>query len=766
MKVDRILEAILRLRFGVFGKRSFSWELLASESGMENIQEVKTIYHRIAAIAAIIPENKFKFEIPFSQQRNRKETSIDIASILSFDELETEWSIKVLNEDFEIKNVKAELCRRFSQMITSLREKYGSPPIRMEEDESNSGCYFLTRNKEFNYLLDEEMCRGEYGRGIFLPRYRSVEKASGPTEKLYSKRRMGINLVICGPPGIGKTTLATEFITSIENFQCDKVFKKRCASLDGTLSDCLSDSNLKGVVAYVSIEQPIATIESVIRKFDNADHILGNKLHLDIKNLQAEIKGRKSSSYDSYMGREYKDLYDKLTRGLLGKGLNSNKRVVLLSKLSPRFYSQMPLDDEKKVFWSRYKQLCRLCEHAAWYTEEWKDAVDQYGPPLLGVIIDSINAFGYHTLNREQIYQLFSLISWSGVLGVFICEESENGRRENAKFIDEVTFLSDIFIRLSWADTDYKYKQIEITKSRYQKHVLGPHPYKIRSNTIEVYPSLHTVMAREERNPNTPPTSSQNKEDILGLQDDSLILLEGARNTHKLALSMLYVYGCLSRKRKDNNVLVINFGPEIKGKLLRPKRNIKEIKNPNKKQQEKINKIWKKIRELQIYRKKSQKSQETQKYAIDTYSAKKNRNKMYVLTFNTGFLMPQECISKILNIVESEPIKRIVFFSTYHLPLRFPLLAEDPKFIPYLARILKLRRKSLLMISLDETSVIDEKAKQLISGLESTADCIIKASISDMKVKGYSKISLEARKIIDRDYNSYCYDLFFKTKTR
>ncbi len=794
MKVDRILEAMFRLRFGVFGKRSFRWEVLASESGMESIAEVKKIYHRIASLSAIE-------ECDYICLADKK-----LSEKIRFDELDTEWSIKVykINEINEsIEEIKKEICNRFAKVICKLKEKYGATDNTREKkyqkrsnrvagvscrlgkkhgvtdnttikghqkDTFVDGEFLLTKNKDLNYLLDEEMCKGTYGRGIFLPSYPDFQQT--PQKKIQGQtlRRIGINLVISGPPGIGKTTLASEIIASIKKTNCPKSTKMECKSQEGEEPHLKQQDIMKEVVAFISIEQPPTTVESVIEKFNETQHVFGETISFEIKNLQSILKGRDVSSYDSYMGREYRDLYNSLIKE------TDDKRTILLSKLSPRFYTQVPAENEKRVFWNRYKQLCRLCENSYWHIKDWQDAVDQHSPPLLAAVVDSLNAFGQQKLNREQIYQLFSMTTWAGILGVFICEEPEQSGHEDYNFINEVEFLSDMFIRLSWADHDYRYKQIEIVKSRYQKHVLGPHPYKIGPKSVEIYPSLHTRMAKEERNPiKEPPKPSASG--IFGIQNDSFILLEGDRNTHKLAISMLYVYKCLSDQKDLNNVLVINFGPEIKGDLLHPKDNIEKITDVStyKKQQEIIDIEYEKIKNVQLEEVNKEETIKGQKFIQDIYRIKGSSNKMFVLTFETGYLMPEECVARILDIVESEKneIKRIVFFSTYHLPLRFPLLAEDTKFIPYLVRILKLRRKSLLMISKTNESGMGEGARQFASGLESTADYLIKTKLSTditgsngTGTKDYSKIMLEVRKIVERDYNVYLYDLDFSTRQK
>ncbi|MBI5374219.1 MAG: hypothetical protein HZA77_02220 [Candidatus Schekmanbacteria bacterium] len=621
--------------------------------------------------------------------------------------------------------------------------------------------FFVTSNSELNYLLDEDMCQGILGRGIYIPQYNFHDQ----------NRPMGINIVISGPPGIGKTSLALEILCRLQKISCSKS-SGRCPT--GSINE-----NENGVVAYISIEQSSVTIEKTAKMLtqNNKKGIAltscGYKSFdkkIKIKNLQFEPTGGGSTSYDGKMGRPYLETYNKITEDA------DKYRTLLLPKLSPRFYSQLSHENERIVFWERFKQLCRLCENASWSKGDWETNKEEQKNELkentlLAMAVDSLNAFGQEQLNREQIYQLFRLVTWSGILGIFIYEEADNSHNSDS-FLNEVSFLTDIHIKLSWNTLNYTFKQIEVTKSRYQRHVLGKHPFKIRNNGLVIYPSLHTQIAKQERwqrkfgndlkvpksdfgitlakdkknNTNTIPKSNS----IFKIRDDSFILIKGARNTNKLAISMPYLYSYLSNKdnqkeEENRNVMIINFGPEIQVDNLHPNKTIKKINYQEvPKFKHLINCNWSSD--------DKSKSIDDEKYRIEKYLYPGTKKAIFIVSFNTGYLMPEQCISFILQEVKIRAIQRIVFLSTYHLPLRFPLLAADSTFLPYLIRIMKIDRRGLLIITLDENEALDQFNKEIRGGLESSADYIVQ---SVKKEDRPNFVELNIRKIVERNYGKY-----------
>ena len=156
---------------------------------------------------------------------------------------------------------------------------------------------------------------------------------------------------------------------------------------------------------------------------------------------------------------------------------NDDCRLLLLPRLSPRFVGEQTAVNERKLFWQRFKQISRLIESSVSVTKG-----DPFNKKRLhAVVIDNINSFLNEPMAREYIFKLFRLISSSGLLGIYILEDPGEIRGEKNKEVEEVQFLSDIWIELGWAEKmDYKMKMFEVKKSRYQRHVFGSHPFKIR----------------------------------------------------------------------------------------------------------------------------------------------------------------------------------------------------------------------------------------------------------------------------------------------
>jgi KaiC/GvpD/RAD55 family RecA-like ATPase len=104
------------------------------------------------------------------------------------------------------------------------------------------------------------------------------------------------------------------------------------------------------------------------------------------------------------------------------------------------------------------------------------------------VCIDSLNVLGTGGLTRDHLAALFDLFKRRQVIGVFVVEENEHGTFAGDSPIDSDTidFLSDMVIDLTATEEQgYYVRHFQIAKSRYQKHILGKHPYKIEGKSSD-----------------------------------------------------------------------------------------------------------------------------------------------------------------------------------------------------------------------------------------------------------------------------------------
>jgi hypothetical protein len=155
----------------------------------------------------------------------------------------------------------------------------------------------------------------------------------------------------------------------------------------------------------------------------------------------------------------YVNLYRDILESIPQKG---NDHVLLLPKLAPHSYGDSP--DEERLFWFRYKQVARLIEaHRAYQVKYNKDF------SLSIIVLDNLNALSHHPLARQRVHQLFRLIAWGGVLGIHIVEHTPSEKFQ--VFQNEVEALSDIVVHLDWSTQEYRYKTIEVLKSRCQRNV-------------------------------------------------------------------------------------------------------------------------------------------------------------------------------------------------------------------------------------------------------------------------------------------------------
>jgi len=489
-KVSRVLEAMFKLKYGVFKKRYFSWDMLQSDAGFETQEQLKLVVHRLSRLAVIFSG---KQSCPLFDFISKKLSTLPF--VLEIQELDAEWTVEIIGKTgngstkdaggkisvtdmsswflfFVESIIDSSKLDELQRRTKSIRDIINGKQLKPDPGAVNSNLRFFIQpgNEQLTYLLNEiSPCLKSSGQkfssplGIELPLSGGwyIDKVDQNTI-VYHPRLLGINLVIAGPPGIGKSTLALDMINNLSLIKCPRI----CSN-----GACTKDEKQDGAVAYFSLEQPLFTIKSLAERMNDEGNGPGFKI---ITQILEEKFIREPKNEPLRSEAEYANLFKAAEAEKDGA---ESYRLLLLPRLSPRFVGDKSADDDRILFWQRFKQISNLLE-ASFLVTRGEPTHEQR---LHAVVIDNINSFLNEPMAREYIFKLFRLISSSGILGIFILEDPEESTTDIKRELEEVEFLADIWIKLGWTQRlDYKFKRLEIKKSRYQRHVLGSHPFKIR----------------------------------------------------------------------------------------------------------------------------------------------------------------------------------------------------------------------------------------------------------------------------------------------
>ena len=662
---SQVKDAILRLDNAVIrtgNEQFFSWDVLAEEAGIGDIELVRLAASRIASMSECKKMN---------------------------------W-IQEKDDDTKVLVVPGLICSDQGWRVMHDEISHNDEPYRNAQNIQRPGKFEDADNLISTGLgiLDQLL----YPEGKEL-KERTKKKKGGFYFPYHDGENLAPIIAIHGTTGIGKSTLALQIAINV------------IAAKENSADRWTS--------VYYSLElQPRNLLQHLkgYRYFqkDNGGQLISE----DIINLE-------------------KNAWHKLEAGVNGL---SNKLLIPRLTKNPSNLSANLLFERK--------------------FEELKQAVDwlvskKYRPFL---IIDSLTALIGQPLTRNQIDRLFTFFR-SKTTPLIVTLETHHhwASQEEETIYDASRFLADIVIALNAEEKERYYKQtLEVQKTRYNRRILGKHLLKLKSPYqtatrgfdnrigIVVYPSIdhHLVGSRDilvAQNGNEkiatvgtikleiphrvlPLGSATNDNDSnQDIASNTCIAISGPMGGHKFAVGiniLLATDTLIKCKKGEPNTLILSLSEEreirLKGVALlenlnamNPSREKLDLKYPSSRDSNPATASSGPLPGAKVF-------EQTGDYIMQ-------------INFRLGKIMPEEFLYILERYLHKHPtIRNILFTDTSHLRTRFPLLNDEPLFIPAMIDIIKSR--NIFSVFIDVT----EKG-QPTQSLLAAADCRVMVEKDDDK---------------------------------
>ncbi len=514
-----------------------------------------------------------------------------------------------------------------------------------------------------------------YSGGIRTPHYsgeKKMDEGSG-------------NIVISGKPGVGKSTLAFQFAAA-----------------------CASKFN-EGIAVYFSLDVDEKQIVKSMKRS-------GGDLKINfLCDYPMEGNGALLQS-DTDSNEELETMF----KNVLYKN-KENKIIpqIILPKLSPRGISSDVGVEEDAIFLERISELQKLLRAVSIYNAgQRKKKIECREPMVKLVVIDSLDVFGERTLNREEISRLFMLFKQYGIIGVFTMGYvGYESLTSEALYRAAVTYQADVVIELKREFyNNYTCSYFEIVKSRYIRHVLGHHPYKVENyqmsdkenarnefsfsnadtiKKIVVLPSLHYRISASENSVLSNSTKSQKvlkeewRKTIFGIGQivrimpnhfkerrmdlPQIITISGSSGLFKsdIAFSAL-LSGIVD---SDERGLIVRLGDRDAFAV----RGVRFEKNLLTRFRKKVGQEEDKY--IYFYEKGETviHNDEPNKYTLKGWTIEKGKTEPQLLevTFKNGALLPEEFVDEICKIINTYEIRRVVFTDLKYIGSSYPFLVNS-----------------------------------------------------------------------------------------
>ena len=503
-----------------------------------------------------------------------------------------------------------------------------------------------------------------FDKGIYLP-----DKQSDP-----------LVFLITGPPGSGKSTLALEL--------CYRVARNKNGLDEHNYDSKESELNDRGYIsAFISTE---ASSDYLI---ENAKSFGWHQVDKHILKYNGKAPEKDAVTI---FGKESIDHWETLDE-IVATALESISQWLL--RVSPKRLIDI---------WKSHRQAEGLMGDA-----------QHIIPDIL--VIDSLNIIPPEKAG-EFFQKFIKKISRDTKLVFFVLDSgTSDGYKHNYW-----EFVCDAVIKMDYSYIDdYYVRTLEVTKARYQSHVLGKHQVKIYGQNeakdddvkirrdhpyrteggIFIYPSIHYYLSRYKRRSATRGLDFADSwleefNDIIKFPEGRCTAFIGGRGGHKSHLGFVHVLHRLTEYNEAGLVISLREDEGV------TKSTIQEIIV------QQFNEGKEKLEELEA------------------------KNRFEILYFPPGYITPEEFFHRVFMSVhrlkQTNSKLTVLFNSLDQLTSRFPLCAKQEIFIPGMIEAFSGENITSIFIAVDERGQPIEQY-----GLLPMADLIISFSRRELKYEDY-----------------------------